>query len=172
MYPFWPDSPFTIAYALILGGALLFVLPFGDRSARLIGTVMLADWLGTRAATAWGGEATALIAACVDLSAAAALLFIPSLKARLIAGLFGAMLAFYSLKDAQLLGYEAMWAMVDLLAYLQIGIMVAAGIDGVRGQLDYRRSGGVRSLLRSLVGRRSAIPPQRYDFAPDHEADR
>jgi hypothetical protein len=171
-YPFLPDSPFTIAYALILAGGLAFVWIFGDSRARLIGAVMLADWLGTRAATAWGGDATALIAAGVDLSAAAALLFVPSLPARIIAGLFGAMLAFYGARDMQLLEYEPMWAMVDLLAYLQIAIMIGSGIDGLRlrrGRMALRRSRGVDALHGALDARRPSASSQRHGLAADRD---
>lgn len=171
-YPFLPDSPFTIAYALILAGALAFVLPFGDNRAKLIGAVMLADWLGTRAATAWGGEATALLAAGVDLTAAAALLFVPGKPAKLIAGLFGAMLVFYGARDMQLLEYEPMWAMVDLLAYLQIAIMVGAGIDGLRvrrGRMALRRGRGVDALRGALDAWRATASSQRHGLAADRD---
>lgn len=170
--PFLPDSPFTIAYVLILGVALSFVLPWGDTRTRLIGAVMLADWLGTRAATAWGGEATALIAAGVDLSAAAALLFVPGLPAKLIAGLFGAMLAFYGARDLQLLEYEPMWAMVDLLAYLQIAVMIGSGIDGLRlrrGGMALRRGRGTAPLRHALDARRPAASSQRHGLAADRD---
>jgi hypothetical protein len=173
VYPFLPDSPFTIAYALVMGGALAFVFPFGDARARLIGLVMLADWLGTRAATAWGGEATALVAAGVDLSAALLLaILVPGRPAKLIAALFGVMLAFYILKDAQLLGYEQMWAAADLLAYIQIALMVAAGIDGLRDRVAYRGDRGTPPVRGSWAGlRTAAAPSQRRDLAGDRLGD-
>lgn len=167
--PFLPDSPFTIAYALILGAAVLSCLALGPRSIRMIALFMVLNWLGTRSVTAWGGDLTAIFAALVDGGSAVALLvFVRTTLSKAIAALFALMLICYGAHDLGYLGREQMWAFADLFAYLQILLMVGGGIGthlrsrGLGGAHYPARRGDLRGsvALRSEAAGFAEIDPE------------
>lgn len=132
---FIPSGFWEPLYMAVLLGMCLFAVVIGGKRSWLIAGAMAGNWIGTRVATAWGGDFDAILTAGADtLTLAFLLLFVHSLPGKAIAGLFGCMLAFYAARDFGFLNSSQMWAAVDLLAYLQILIMAGGAIDD-RGRM-------------------------------------
>ena len=130
--PFLPDSPLTIAYAVALLVAVLIAARGGWLMVPAI-AVMVANWLGTRAVTAF--DLGPWVAFGVDLGSLMALLVASRLMPRAmavlpLAAIFAHMLFSYVAHDFGLIGRETMWAWADVGAYGQLVIMAGTGAGG------------------------------------------
>lgn len=148
--PFLPDTPITIAYAAALVVACVLGLRGGAAMAPAV-AVMVVNWLGTRAVTAW--DLPGVAAAIVDLSSAAVLLvawtIVRTMALLPVAAIFGLMLLSYIAFDLGFVGRETMWAFADVGGYIQLIIVAAGGLflgGGKRLAMDHRRGGGNDSL--------------------------
>ena len=135
--PFSPDTPITVAYAVVLfavcGAAII-----RQRLLWPVVAVMVANWLGTRAITAY--DAPALLGGLLDLSSAAILIALSRFRAMAVlpvAALFGLMVFSYVMADFGLLERETMWAFADVGAYLQLLVIAGFAADGGSGKLAF-----------------------------------
>lgn len=122
-----------IAFAL----ALLVACHFGRREPRIVGA-MACNFAATVTLAAWP-----LAVAIADLTCVAVLAF-GSMRAKVVAAFFVAMAAIYPIAHAAGLENGTIYAIVDVLAFLQL-MAVGRGDDGIDacrrhlGRLRYSR---------------------------------
>src|SRR5688572_20085889 len=97
---FIPTGFWEPLYMAVLLGMCLFAVIIGGKRSWFTAAAMAGNWIGTRAATAWGGDYDAILTAGADtLALTFLLLFVRSLPGKAIAGLFGCLLGLYVARD-------------------------------------------------------------------------
>jgi hypothetical protein len=161
MIDFLPVTPFPVAGTVALFLTCCFAL-WRDRAVWPVAAVMLANWVATRAVTAW--DLPGAYQAVADSSAAVLLLFPQHLRASLalpVSALFALMVAFSAVNDLGLIGRDTLWAWSDVLGYCQLLLILGATADFGRGR---RRAVADRHRRRDThmggaVAGRVQVPP-------------
>ena len=135
-----PYTALPILYALTLLAVSIFAV-IRDRKLWPVVTVMVLNWIGTRAITAY--EVPGIAAGLLDLSSAiilACLCRTAAMAVLPVSALFGLMVISYVAADFSLLQRETMWAFADVGAYLQLLIIAgfAVGGPGRLAHVDFR----------------------------------
>jgi membrane protease YdiL (CAAX protease family) len=157
-----PMTPATIAYAVALA-AVIALAVWRDRRLWPVAAVMVANWLATRAVTAY--ELPGMVQAVADLTSAAVLLALrrfSTIAVLPVSALFAIMVFFYGVHDAGLITRDTMWAWADVLAYGQLLIIAGGAVaGGGRGRLALasHRRGRVRAMAFAVAKRLQAPPP-------------
>ncbi len=157
-----PLSPFSQLWA----AALLIVCAFAvwqDRKAVPLVAVMAANWLATRAVSAF--DLAGAVQAVADLISAALLLamwrgrFAATIP---VASLFALMVFISGIHDAGLIARDTMWAWADVLGYCQLLIIAGSAVRGgghPRLAMAPHRRGRDRAVVAAVARRLQDPPP-------------
>lgn len=124
---FFPTGPYTTIFALVLLISVITVLAFGDKSVKYAALALFLSWITARTAT-WSGYINVqLIGTFICLSVA---LMYAGTVGKLIAATFALQFIGYGVFIAGFFELETMWFVDEMVAYVQILILVAGGFHG------------------------------------------
>lgn len=157
MSTFWPTTPLQVAYAL----ALLLVCgaaAYKDRALWPLIAVMVANWIGTRAVTAF--ELNGFQQGMIDLASAVTLMMLRHKRTMVflpVSVLFLVMVNFSLAYGVRIISWDTLWAWSDVAAYAQLVIIagsIAGGGGGRRVKPLLARSGRTSDVGVRVAHRR------------------